>query len=82
MHGLRIEYQDRVNFVILDFDVAGEVALARGMGIAQHPAYGVIPPNGAPDEIAERIFGPRNQDALREVLERVIAHYPVGGIEN
>jgi len=82
VHGLRIEYQDRVNFVILDFDIAGEVDLARGMSIAQHPAYGVIPPDGSPDEIAERIFGPRNQNALREVLERVIARYPAGRIEN
>ncbi len=75
MHGLRSEYQDRINFVILDYDVREELEFARQMGIANHPAYGVIPPDSGPEQIARRIFGPQPQTRLRELLDQAIAEY-------
>ncbi len=75
MHGLRPEYQDRINFVILDYDVSEEFEFARQMGIANHPAYGVIPPDSGPEQIAQRLFGPQPNTRLRELLDRTIAEY-------
>ncbi len=75
MHGLRPQYQDRVNFVILDYDIDDDVALAEQMTIAQHPAYGVVPPDSAPGAIARRAFGPQNEKRLRAILDEAIAKY-------
>ena len=75
MHGLRPEYQQRINFVILDYDIEEERQFAREMGIARHPAYGLVPPDGAPADIAERYFGPKNERSLRELLDGAIAAY-------
>lgn len=71
MHGLRNEYQDRVNFVILDYDDPADHALARDLGIAQHPAYGLVAPDS--DEVVSRIFGPQPEPALRNLLDDLIA---------
>ena len=73
MHGLRPQYQDRINFVYLDYDIADEFDLAQEMGIAAHPAFGVIPPDSAPGAIEHRAFGPLNEAALRELLDAAIA---------
>lgn len=75
MDGLRPEYQDRINFVILDFDDDDDHALATEMGIALHPAYGVIPPDSGPGEIGERFFGPRNNKGLRTILDAALERY-------
>ena len=71
VHGLRAEYQDRVNFVILDYDIGGDLALARGLGVARHPAYGLVAPDS--DEVTARFFGPQPEDALRGALDGLIA---------
>lgn len=76
MNRYRLEYQDRINFVILDFDVKEEVALAHEMGIAAHPAFGVIPPNGGPHDITQRNFGPLNTPRFGELLDAVLAQFP------
>ncbi len=73
MHGLRNEYQDRVNFVILDYDDPDELALARDLGIAQHPAYGFVAPDS--NEVVNRIFGPQPGPALRSLLDDFIAEH-------
>ena len=75
MHGLRPQYQERINFVILDYDIDEDFDFAQEMGIAAHPAFGVIPPDGAPDTIEHRAFGPLNEGALRELLDAAIARY-------
>ena len=75
MHGLRPEYQDRINFVILDYDVHEEFEFARQMGIANHPAFGVIPPDSGPEQIGRRVFGAQSNTRLRELLDRAIAKY-------
>jgi len=69
VHGLRPEYQERVNFVILDYDLAADLDLARTLGVARHPAFAVLPPGGGPDSVAQRLFGPQTEDVLRRVLD-------------
>ncbi|MXW24376.1 MAG: hypothetical protein F4X80_08185 [Chloroflexi bacterium] len=73
MHGLRNEYQDRVNFVILDFDIREDRALAERLGINAHPAYATVGP--AADEVVTRFFGPTPERKLREVLDELIASH-------
>ncbi len=75
MHGLRPEYQDEVNFVILDYDIDEQRALAGEMAAARHPAFTVIPPNSGPNDATERRFGPMNDGNLREYLDAAIAAY-------
>jgi hypothetical protein len=73
VHGFRQEYQDRLNFVILDYDLDDDISLAREMGVAEHPAYAILDPNGGPDAVVRRIFGPQTIDGLRSVIEEAIA---------
>lgn len=68
MHGLRAEYQDRVNFVILDYDLRDDTELARALGVRAHPAFAVVAADS--DEVVERLFGPLTEETLRQVLER------------
>ncbi len=75
MHGLRPEYQERVNFVILDYDVGDELALARELEIPSHPAFTLVPPNGAPGDHLQLIFGPIGEQQLRELLDGVLARF-------
>ncbi len=77
MHGLRSEYQDRVNFVILDFDERDERDLAGEMKVARHPAYAVVPPNSPPGEAVLQRFGPQPEEELRALLEEVVVRFPV-----
>ena len=73
MHGLRFEYQGRVNFVILDYDDPEDLALAKDLGVARHPAYGLIAPDS--DKVVGRIFGPQPNDSLRNILDDLIADH-------
>lgn len=75
MHGLRPEYQDRINFVILDYDSEEELELARELEIAAHPAFTIIPPNGAPGDHVEHIFGPLSEEQLRKLIDGALARY-------
>ena len=75
MHGLRPEYQDEVNFVILDFDINEQHDLAADMAAARHPAFAVIPPNGGPEDATDRRFGPLNTEHMRELLDGLVATY-------
>jgi len=75
VHGLRPEYQDEVNFVILDYDIEEQRAFAAEMAAARHPAFALIPPNGAPQDATELRFGPFSDQGLREYLDAAIATY-------
>jgi hypothetical protein len=75
VHGLRPDYQDEVNFVVLDYDIKEQRAFAAEMAAARHPAFAVIPPNSGPDAATDLHFGPFNEDGLREFLDGVIATY-------
>ena len=71
MHGLRAEYQDRINFVILDFDVEAERDLARQLGVGRHPAFAVV--TAGADDVAATHFGPQPEARLRDILGAAIA---------
>ena len=78
MHGLRNEYQDRINFVILDFALEDELDLARSLGVGRHPAYAVVPPDSPPDDADLRQFGALSERQLRALLAEVIDRFPEG----
>lgn len=71
MHGLREEYQDRVNFVILDFDESAQRDLARELGVGRHPSFAVVTPDAS--DVLRTTFGPLREVALRELLDEAIA---------
>ncbi len=73
VHGLRPEYQDRVNFVILDYDLDDDLEFAKRLNAARHPAYAIVAPDS--DEVAELKFGPLTQSSLRELLEGIVADF-------
>ena len=75
MHGLRPEYQDEVNFVILDYDIGEQRELAAQMAAARHPAFALIPPDSGPGAASELRFGPMNDEEMREYLDAAIAAY-------
>jgi thioredoxin-like negative regulator of GroEL len=70
VHGLREQYQDSINFVILDWDVREENDLAEDLGVRRHPAIGFVSPEG---EVVRRMFGPQQEAVLAEAIEEVIA---------
>jgi hypothetical protein len=74
VHGLRTEYQDRVNFVILNYDIGPELDLVRELEIPSHPAFTIVPPNGALGDHINHIFGPMNEVKLRELLDDALAN--------
>ena len=71
MHGLREEYQDRINFVVLDFDVRAERDLARELGVGRHPSFAVVTSDAG--DVLKTTFGPLREVALRELLDEAIA---------
>ncbi len=73
VHGLRPEYQDRVNFVVLDYDLDEDFELATRLKAARHPAYAIVAPDSA--AVAEVKFGPLTEAALREVLDGIVADF-------
>lgn len=70
---LRPEYQDRVNFVILDYDTSQDASLARDLGVWAHPGFGTIAPDS--NEVINRYFGPLTEERLREILDGLAAQY-------
>ena len=73
MHGLRNEYQDRVNFVILDYDERNERSLAERLGAGSHPAYATVTPGAG--EVVMSFFGPTPEAKLRTILDALIAEH-------
>ena len=59
---------------MLDYDREADLALARELNVASHPAFAVVVPDSA--EIVERRFGPLTVDALREWLDAIAAQSP------
>jgi predicted DsbA family dithiol-disulfide isomerase len=70
VHGLREQYQDRINFVILDWDVREENDLAEELGVRHHPAFGFVSPEG---EVVSRMFGPQQEATLVDAIEEFIS---------
>ncbi len=75
MHGLRPEYQDRINFVILDYDVDEDLDLAREMEIPAHPAFTVVPPDSHPTAHIVHLFGPLTETRLRELIDEALVRF-------
>lgn len=73
VHGLRPEYQDRVNFVVLDYDRDDDLDLAKRLNAARHPAYAIVAPDS--DEVDAVKFGPLTERSLRKVLEGIVAQF-------
>jgi hypothetical protein len=73
VNGLRLEYQDRVNFVVLDFDRVADRVLARRLGIDDHPAYAIVEPNS--DRVDERRFGPMPDVIMRAWVHTLATTY-------
>lgn len=71
---IRYEYQDRLNFVILDFDKEADHDLARRLGIAAHPAYGIVP--AGESQPARKWFGPAIEAQLREQIDSALTARP------
>lgn len=71
---IRYQYQDRLNFVVLDFDLEADHALAQRLGIAAHPAYGVV--LAGQSEPAKKWFGPTTEKELRERIQAVLEAPP------
>jgi len=72
VHGLRPEYQERVNFVILDYDREEDLGLARRLGVAYHPAYALVAAGGEGAEVAQRLLGPQTEQRLRRLLDEAV----------
>lgn len=68
---LRYEHQDRINFVILDFDLEADLALAQRLGIAAHPGYALVLPGQF--EPSTRWFGPTPEEGLRDRIGELLA---------
>ena len=75
VYGLRPEYQDRINFVVLDVDDADELALAKRMGAVGQPFFAVIPPRQGPEDAALLRYGPLPETRMRELLDEAISTY-------
>ncbi len=72
MYGLREQYQDQINFVILDWDIKDENNLAEDLGVRAHPAIGFVAPDG---EVVRRLFGPQREEMLIEAIDEVVASF-------
>ena len=76
MNRLRLEFQDRVNFVLLDLEDRDDGALARSLELSGHPNFGTLKPNS--DELVEGYYTAPPSGALRGMIERVLDEYGGG----
>lgn len=70
MSGLRPQYQDRINFVVLDYDLAADAALAKKLGVHAHPAFAILEPDS--DRVVTKFFGPQQEPDLRARLDAAL----------
>jgi thioredoxin-like negative regulator of GroEL len=73
VNGLRHEYQDRINFVIWDYDRDADSGLADDYGVRAHPAFAIFAPDS--DEVVDRFFGPQPEARLRDRIEAALAQF-------
>ncbi|MBA01403.1 MAG: hypothetical protein CL752_03205 [Chloroflexi bacterium] len=67
-----MEYQDRINFVILDYLITEQREFASVMSVAGHPAFAVIDVNQDPKDARDQTFGFQSESRLRSILEELI----------
>ena len=73
MNRLRIEFQDQVNFVILDWDIREEKAFGMGLGFDYHPNFATIAPNS--DDVVDTLFAAPRSGELRTMIEALLAEH-------
>ncbi len=73
MNGLRIEFQDRVNFVILDWDTRAEKAFGFDLGLTSHPNFATVGPNSI--EVVRPLYLEPRSGELREMIEELLADH-------
>lgn len=76
MNRLRLEFQDRVNFVILDWAIAADRRLAMDLGFNYHPRFATLKPN-SDDEVDSLHAAPRTGE-LRRMIEELVEQYGGG----
>lgn len=70
MNRLRLEFQDRVNFVLLDVQKDDDADLARRLRLLGHPRFGTVRPNS--DDVVERLLGAPRSGELRAMIENIL----------
>ena len=74
MNGLRLEFQDRVNFVILDWDNGStDRAFARTLNLTSHPSFATFAPNS--NDVVGQIHGAPRTGQLSDLVEEIVAAY-------
>ncbi len=73
MNELRLEFQDQVNFVILDWDIPEEKAFGMGLGFSYHPNFATLEPNS--NEVVDTLFAAPRGNELRDMIESVLAEH-------
>ena len=73
MNGLRLEFQDRVNFVILDWDISADHQLGRDLGFTYHPNFAAIAPNS--NEVVQGLYAAPRSGELRAMIEALLEEY-------
>ena len=73
MNGLRLEFQDRVNFVILDWSIRADRTFARSLDLTYHPNYASIAPNS--DEVVRGLYLEARGNELSDMVEQLVADY-------
>ena len=73
MNGLRLEFQDRVNFVILDWDIPEENRYGKSLGMTYHPNFLSIAPNS--DEVVRGLYLSPKSGELEEMVAELVASY-------
>ena len=73
MNGLRLEFQDRVNFVILDWTIRADKDFARTLELTYHPNYAAIAPNS--NEVVNKLLLEARRGELREMIEALLAEH-------
>ena len=73
MNRLRLEFQNRVNFVILDWTIRDDRDFARTMDLTYHPNYAAIAPNS--NEVVKPLYAEPRPGELRTMIEELLEEY-------
>ena len=73
MNRLRLEFQDRVNFVVLDWTIRDDKDFARTLDLTYHPNYAAVAPNS--NDVVRRLLLEARSGELREMIEELLAEH-------
>jgi hypothetical protein len=69
VHGLEVEYYQRINFIYLDIDDPGTDPLKKELGFRYQPHFFLINPEG---DIIQQWVGPVDAERFRESFNNVL----------